>query len=433
MSLTTIGIIGICILFALIFLGMPIGIPMALIGFVGICVLRGVEAGLTTIAIVPFRQASLYIISAIPLFILMGYLAANSGLSRDAFYAANKWIGHTRGGLAVSTIAGCAAFGAVCGDILASAATMCTVSLPEMRRYNYSDKLSLGCIAAGSNLSFLIPPSIGFIIYAILTEESIGMLFTAGILPGILLAISFALVVLIVCRIDPSLASTGPRADWKERLAAIKLVWGFAVLIVMVLGGIYGGIFTPTEAGAAGVFGTVVLGLVNRRLTWQVIGASFRDTASLTGMIFVLIIGATVFSRFLTATEIPLALANYIAELTLPPHLILAFVLVVYILIGFVMDIIAVIMLVAPIIHPILVSLGFDPILIGVLTIVTIIMGHISPPFGIVVFALAGVVRDVPLFTIFRGALPFLGAMLIVLILLVVFPEITLFLPDLMR
>lgn len=433
MDLTTIGIIGICLLLILIFLGTLIFIPMALIGFAGILAIRGVDAGLTIIATTPFRMASLYIMSAIPLFVLMGFLAANTGLSRDAFYTANKWVGHVGGGLAMSTTVASAAFGAVCGDMVSATVTMCTVSLPEMRKHHYSDKLSLGCIVAGGNLSTVIPPSISFIIYGILTELSIGKLFTAGILPGILLTLLFILVICIACRINPSLAPPGPRSSWKERLVSLRLVGPFLVLILMVLGGIYGGVFTPTEAAAAGVFGTVLLGLVNRRLTRQAIRDSFRTTARLTGMVFILIISAQIFTSFLTVTEIPQMLANIIAQLTLPPLFVLAALLVFYILSGCVIDIMSIVLIVVPIMHPILVSLGFDPILVGVLTVITIIMGQISPPFGMLVFAVGGMLRDVPLYTIFRGALPFLGAMFVSLILLVAFPQITLFLPNLMR
>jgi len=412
---------------------MPIGFVMMLVGFVGICAIRGMEPGLSTMVLALYRQSASYILSAIPLFVLMGLIASNAGLSRDAFYTTNKWIGHMRGGLAISTIGSCTAFGAVCGDVIAAAVTMCTVALPEMRRYKYSDKLTLGCIAAGSNLSTLIPPSIGFIIYALLTDVSIGSLFIAGILPGILLALFFAFTILILCRMDPKLASAGTRASWMERMVSLKLIWPFLVLIILVLGGIYTGIFTPTESAAIGVFGAVVLGLVKRRLSWQGLGDSLTKTARLTGMIFILIIGAKLFSHFMTVTEIPLMLTDIIAQMSVPPYLILVIILVFYVLVGFFLDILAVLVLTVPILHPILVSLGFDPILLGVLVILTSVMGSISPPFGVVVFALSGFVTDVPLFTIFRGALPFLAAMFAGLVVILVFPQIAVFLPHLMK
>jgi tripartite ATP-independent transporter DctM subunit len=371
--------------------------------------------------------------SSIPLFILMGYLAANTGMAGDAFYAANKWVGHMHGGLAISTIIAGTIFGAVCGNIMAPAVTMCTVALPEMRKYGYSDQLSLGCFAASGTLSWLIPPSVGFIIYAILTELSIGQLFIAGILPGLLMSFLFIIAIFVWCRLNPTVASVGPKASWKERIGSLRLIWVFVVLILLVLGGIYGGIFTATEAAAIGVFGTMVLGLINRKLPRHAFTESIVATAELTGMIFLLIIGAMVFSSFMTVTQIPLVLANYMTQLSLSPWIILWMVLLVFIVIGFFMDIISVIMIVIPIIHPILVSLGFDPLLLGVLTVITILMGNISPPFGILVFVLAGVQKDVPLFTIFRGALPFLGAMFVCLVLTAAFPGIATILPHLMK
>jgi tripartite ATP-independent transporter DctM subunit len=433
MSETVIGIIGICVLFVLFFLKMPIGFAMGFVGFLGICAVKGLGPALPVMALVPIRHASYYIMTAIPLFVLMGLVASNTGLGTDAFYAANKWVGNRKGGLAMSSIGGSAAFGAVCGDIIAAAVTMCSVCLPEMRKYKYSDELSLGAIAAGANLSFLIPPSIGFIIYAILTEVSIGSLFAAGLLPGIILTFLFLVTVYISCLVNPSLAPPGSRESWKERILSLKSSCGFLLLIVIVLGGIYAGVVTPTEAGALGSFGAMLLGIIQRRITWELIAKSFGGTANITGMIFTLIIGAMIFNTFMAVTEIPLILSKkIILELKVPPYLLLFFILVLYILIGFVMDIMAVIMLMVPILHPILVASGFDPIWLGVLTIIVVCMGHISPPFGLVVFVIAGVVPDVPMFNIFRGAFPFLIAMFICLILVIVFPEIALLLPRLM-
>ena len=433
MDPTFIGILGIVCVFMLLLSKMPIGFAMAFVGFLGICAVMGVGPAFSNMAVIPIRQASSYIMSAIPLFVLMGLIASQSGLSTNAFYAVNKWVGHWRGGLAISAIGGSAAFGAVCGDIVSASVTMCTVCLPEMRKYRYRDEMSLGCIAAGGNLSFLIPPSIGFIIYAILTEVSIGSLFTAGIFPGILLAFLFALVVTIRCRINPKLAPVGPRANWKDRISSLRELWGFLFLILLVLGGIYGGIFTPTEAGAIGAFGAFVLGIFKRKFSWQAIGKCIGGTASITGMIFTLIIGAMIFNTFMVVTEIPLSLTNFIAELDTSPYLILIIILAFYILIGFVMDIMSIIMLTVPVLHPLLVGLGFDPVWVGVLVLLTIVIGQISPPFGMIVFVLSGVVKDVPLYIIFRGAFPFLMAMVVGLIILIIFPDIALFLPAHMR
>jgi tripartite ATP-independent transporter DctM subunit len=384
-------------------------------------------------AMIPFRQAVSYTLVAIPLFILMGFLAADTGLVRNAFYAVNKWIGHWRGGLAISTIVGGSFFGAVCGDIIAATVTMNTMALPEMRRYKYSDQLSLGCIAAAANLSLIIPPSISMIIYCVLTEGSIGKLFIGGIFPGLLLTLLFITAVLVTCRINPQAASIGPKSSWLERLLTIRLIWPIALIIILVLGGIYGGIFSSTEAAGIGVFGVAILGLVNKKLNRKMFIKGVEETSKATGLVFLLIIGSMIFSSFIVTTEIPLTLANIIASLSIPPYLVLIVVLIFYILIGCIMDIMAVIIIVAPIFYSIFTNLGFDPVFIGLLTMVTIVMGHISPPFGVVVFVLAGMTKDVPLFTIFRGAIPFVAAMFLGLILLIAFPQITLFLPNLMK
>ena len=433
MSPETVGVIGIVIMLALFFLGMPVGAAFIIAGFVGFGYIGGMEEAYSVLSMSAYRTSTTYMLTVIPLFILMGILAAHSGLSGDAFYSINRWVGHLPGGLAMATVGGCTAFGAVCGSAMAAAVTMCSAALPEMRRYHYKDELSLGCIAAGGNLSFLIPPSIAFIIYAILTELSIGTLFIAGILPGILMALLFVITIFIQCRLSPSLASAGPKASWGEQIRSLRLVWGFVVLILLVLGGIYGGVFTPTEAAAIGVFGTAVLGLIKRKLSWHVVTESIKETTQLTGMIFLLIIGAIIFSTFMTVTELPLVLANFIVQLAVSPWVILGIVLIFFIIMGFIFEIMAVILLAIPILHPVLVSLGFDPIWLGVLTIITVVMGNISPPFGIIVFAIGGAVKEVPLFTIFRGALPFLAAMAVGLILVIIFPEIALLLPNLMK
>ena len=269
MSLTEMGILCLVLLCILLVLKMPVGVSTLLVGFIGLTVIRGIESGFTMVVVIPLRWASTYMMSAIPLFILMGYLAANVGLTRDAFLAANKWLGHLRGGLAAGTITGCAIFGAVCGDINAATITTCTVALPEMRRYKYSDRLSLGCIAAGANLSWLIPPSIGFMVYGVITEVSIGKLFMAGLIPGIMLTVMFIITIFVLCRFDRSLATSAPKASWKDRATSLRYTWGFVILILLVLGGIYGGVFTPTEAAAVGAVATVGIGLIRKSLSWK--------------------------------------------------------------------------------------------------------------------------------------------------------------------
>lgn len=433
MSLEMVGLIGIVLLFVLVFLKMPIGLSLATIGFIGVGVIRGMDPGLSVLGMEYFRTAATYQFSVIPLFVGMGFIASEAQLSSDAFYAINKWMGHLRGGLAMATTAACGMFAAICGDAIATATTVAAVSLPEMRKSKYADVLSVGCLAAGGNLGFLIPPSLGFIFYAILTEQSVGTLFMSGILPGVLLTGLFMVTIWIICRIKPQLAPPSPRASWGERLRSVRYIIGSLALIILVLGGIYAGFFTPTEAGAVGVFGGIFLGLINRRLTSQGLVSSLRETARLVGKIFILVTGAMVFSRFMVVSEIPLRLAEAIGALEVSPYVVLAIVLIFYILIGFIMDIMSIILIAAPILHPILVGLGFDPVWLAVITMITVLMGHISPPVGIVVYGLSGYVRDVPVFTIFRGALPFLVAMLVCLLILIRFEIIALWLPYLMR
>ncbi len=428
-----IGIIGIVIMLALMFLRMPLGVAMTLVGFAGFCyVSGGLDEGSYVLRTSAYRVANIYMLTVIPLFILMGMLASYGGLSRDAFYAVNKWLGHLPGGLAMATVGACTGFAAVCGDSVATAAAMCTVALPEMRTYKYADQLSLGTIACGGMLGFMIPPSIPFLIYAYLTEVSIGNLFIAGIFPGLLIAFLFIVVIYITCRRNPTLGSAGSRASWRERVVSLHRVWGVLVLFILVLGGMYGGVFTPTEAGAVGAFGALVLGLVKRRLTWKSFATSLSDTALLTGMVFLLIIGAMIFNYFIAVTEIPFALAQFVGGCTVPPIVVMSALLVIYVIVGFFMDIIAVMIITVPIIYPLLLTIGIDPVWFGVLVVLTIMIGNITPPVGIVVYAVGGIVRDVPLFTIFRGIWPFFFAMLIALVILIVFPQISLWLPGMM-
>jgi tripartite ATP-independent transporter DctM subunit len=302
-----------------------------------------------------------------------------------------------------------------------------------MRKHKYNDQLSLGTIAAGGNLGFLIPPSLVFIIYGILTEQSIGVLFMSGILPGIMLTLIYMITIHLICRINPLMASSRLAASWKERLLGTRKIFGVLVVVVLILGGIYTGTFTPTEAGAIGVFGIIIVALAGKYLTWKGFTGAVTETAGMLGMIFILVIGAMIFSRFLVLTEVPMSMVNLIAGLHVSPLLVLIAFLIIYGIIGCLMDIMSIVIVATPILHPVLVGLGFDPVFIAVLTVITVLMGNISPPFGIVVFALAGMVPDVPMYTIFRGIMPFLAATIIGLVILIAFPQIALWLPHMMR
>ena len=426
------GLIGIAILLVLIFIRVPIGFAMALVGFFGVWLVRGTNPAFSLLATEPYSVSSHYVYSVIPLFIFMGNLASQTRISADAFFALDKWLGHFKGGIAMGTMGTCTIFAAICSDPISTAATTCTLSLSEMRKYKYSDQLSLGTIAAGGNLGFLIPPSLAFIIYGILTETSIGKLFISGILPGLLLAAIYMITISLIVRLNPQMASSRPPASWKERFASTRKLTGVLVVILLILGGIYTGTFTPTEAGAVGVFGVILVALAGRYLTWKGFKGAVKETAGMLAMIFILVIGAMIFSRFLVLTEVPMGMTNFVAGLSVPPILVLIVVLIIYIFIGCIMDIMSIVIVATPILHPVLVSLGFDPLWVAVLTVITILMGNISPPFGIVVFALSGMVPDVPMYTIFKGILPFLLATLVGLAILIAFPQIALWLPGMM-
>ena len=434
MSLTLIGIIGIVVLFVFIFLNVPVGVALAGVGIAGIAVISGFDCALKTLGIEYYRTASTYVFSVIPLFIAMGFLASRSNLSSEAFVAIRNFIGALRGGLAMATAIAAAIFSAICGDSIATAVTIGSISLPEMKKRKYSDTLALGCVAAGGNLGFLIPPSLGFIFYAILTEQSVGVLFISGIGPGILLTLLFILTIWIWCKIYPEAGPSSERVDWAIRIKSLKGVVGSIIIILLILGGIYLGLFTPTEAGAVGVFGVVVIALIKRTLSFNDFIESMLGSADLVGRVFILVTGAIIFSRFITLTEFPMKLAEVIVHLEVSPYVVLLIILIFYILIGFVMDIMSIILLAAPILHPILVHLGFDPVWLAALTMVTILMGNISPPVGIVVYALSGFITDpnISVLTIFKGVMPFLAVMLLGLVLMIIFPTIVLFLPKLM-
>jgi C4-dicarboxylate transporter DctM subunit len=430
MSPLLIGVLGLVALFALLALGMPIGFAMALVGFAGYAVIAGMQGALMQLSMVPYTTVASYIMSVLPLFLLMGQFAYISGLTKGAYYAMHKWIGHLPGGLAMATIGGCAAFAAVCGSSVASASTMTKVSLPEMNRYKYDPTLSMGSIAAGGTLGILIPPSTGFIIYAIFAEESVGKLFIGGIIPGILLSILFILAIYVVTKRMPELGPRGPRTTWRDKLTAGKDIWPVAILALLVLGGIWGGVFSPTEAGGAGAFGAFVIGLARRKLDTQNIVDSLIDTAKMTGMIFTVLIGAMVFNYFIAISGLPADMARLIEALAWPSLGILIAILVIYLILGCLMDVMAMTVLTLPIFLPLLINQGFDLIWFGVVYVIMCEMALITPPIGMNVFVISGIAKDVPMYKIFRGIVPFLIALVVCEILVIAFPQLALFLPN---
>jgi tripartite ATP-independent transporter DctM subunit len=432
MSPELIGILGIVLMFIFLALRMYIGMAMALIGFLGLCKIVGLDAGISILGITPLAEGSSYTLSVIPLFVLMGQFAFISGISTDIYKTVYAWMGGFRGGLAMATVLACAGFAAVCGSSLATGATMGMVAIPEMQKYRYDSRLSTGCVAAGGTLGILIPPSIGFVIYGILTEESIGKLFMAGFLPGILLAGLFIGAVYIQCRLDPEMGPPGPGTTWKQKIRSLGGTWGMLLLFIIVMGGIYLGVFTPTEAAGVGAFGAFLFALFKGKLNFKGLIQCLLDTGKTTAMIFLIIIGANIFSTFLGLARLPMGLADFIAGLALPKMLILAGIVLIYVLLGCVMDCYAIMILTVPIIFPVIEALEFDPIWFGVLMVIVLEVGLITPPVGLNVFVLKAAAPDVPLTTIFRGIWPFLIAALMAIVIITMFPQIALFIPSLM-
>lgn len=432
MSDVTIGYIGIGTLLILLFSRMSIGFVMGLVGFAGFCFLRGMEGGFALLDTIPYRTVASYTLCTLPLFILMGQLTLHSEMSGDLFKTMRIWLGGLSGGLAMAVIGGCAAFAATSGSSMATSATMGVASLPHMEKYNYAPSLATGSIASGGTLGILIPPSMGFILYGVITEESIGKLFIAGILPGILLAALFIMTIFILTKLDKRLGPPGPPTSIIEKILSLRGVWPVLVLSLLVIGGLYGGIFTSTEAGAIGAFGALVIGLIKRRLTFRLFLESVLETGRLSAMIFIIIIGAMIFSTFLTASTIPSGLAASVARLPVSPIVILLGVLLFYIILGTFMDIASGLLLTLPVTFPLVMDLGYDPIWFGVISVLIFEIGLVTPPVGLNVFVVKGVAPDVPIFTIFRGIIPFFFAMLFCVALLIVFPKIATFLPSVM-
>jgi len=431
LSPVEIGGLMIVLLFLLMYLKMPIGATMLVAAFIGFVLIRGLPAGLSSIGIIPWRQGLKEILLLIPLFTFMGLLAAHGGISSRAFSSIYKWVGHLPGGLAMACTGACAAFGAVCGNQLATSLTMSSVALPEMRKYNYQDSFSLGTIAAAGNLGIMIPPSGSFVIYGFLTETSIGALFIAGILPGLLITLMFCVQMYIQCRLNPSLGPIGPRVGWAARLKSLNGLWAVVLVFIVVMGGIYAGVFTPSEAAACGVAVVFLIGLANRELNWKSFTSALQETIRISAMIMFILIGAMYFGAFMTVSQIPNSLADFVTLLSVNRYIVIGVVLIVYIICGFVMDIYAILVISLPILFPIVEAVGFDPLHFGVMCVLTIMLGGITPPFGMQVFALSGMFK-IPVSTIFRGTLPFVITMLVGLVIILFAPIISTLLPDFM-
>jgi len=426
------GLFGIFLMLLLLFSQMTVGPVLALVGFLGFSYLVNPDASLSIMGTSPFRTASAHAMSTIPLFVLMGLLCFYGDLSKEIYGTLRNWMGRMPGGLAMATVGGCAGFAAVSGSSLATNITMGTIALPEMKRYKYDDRLATGCVAAGGSIGILIPPSIPFIIYAGITETSIGKLFIAGIIPGLMETVLYIITIYLLCKIRPAFAPPGPSCTFKEKLISLKGTWGILALFILVIGGIYGGIFTPTEAAGIGAFGAFLLGILRRKLGWKKILSSLGDSINTTSMLFLMLIGASIFNYFLTRSQIPFMLSEFVISLNLSGSFTILAILFAYIILGCIMPIIPAILLTVPIFFPVVTELGFNPIWFGVLVVTMAEVGQITPPFGVNVFALKKVAKGVPAIKIFKGLGPFLIADAVRILLIFFFPSIALFLPSLM-
>ncbi len=433
MSPVAIGALGIVVLVVLFFTAMPVAYVMTLVGFVGFALVVNLNAALNLVARDVYSVFSSFGLTVIPLFILMGQIAYNAGISRRLYDCAYKLLGSWRGGLAMATVAACTAFGTVCGSSPATAATMTVVGLPEMRRYGYGRALASGAVAAGGSLGMLMPPSVVMIVYGILTEQSIGALFLAGILPALYITAWFVGAVWVYCRMHPDQGPAGERFTWREKVLALRELWETLTVFGLVMAGLFFGVFTPTEAGAVGAFLILVLALVQRRISWKGIVKSFYETVRTSCMVLLLIAGAVVFGHFLAVTRIPFEAANWVGGLDVPPWMIVTCVIGIYLIGGAFIDALALVMLTVPIFYPIIVDLGYDPIWFGVIIVLVTQMGVITPPVGINVYVVNGIARDIPLEVIFRGILPFLIALIAGTLSLIAVPQIVTLLPELLR
>jgi C4-dicarboxylate transporter, DctM subunit len=423
-------VIGFVALFVLMLLRVPVGMAMGLVGVTGFAYLVNGDAALKIIGHTSMRTVTDYTFGVIPMFLLMGAFVSNSGMSRELFRAANAFVGHFRGGLGIATIAACAGFAAISGSSVATAATFATVAYPEMRRYNYPQSFATGVIAAGGTLGAMLPPSTVLAVYGIITEQDIGKLFIAGVIPGLLAASMDMLTVVVIGRLRPDFLPAAPRHTWKERVTGLRDIWAMLLLFVFVIGGLYGGLFTPTEAGGVGATGALLIGVVRGRLTRSEIRRSLLQAVRTAAAVLTVLIGALLFGYFLTVTQTPQKVTVFLTGLGLGRYGVLALIMLMYLVLGCLMDSLAMIILTIPIIFPVILQLGFDPIWFGVIIVMTVELGLIHPPVGMNVFVIKSVVQEVSFSTIFRGVLPFIVTDLIRLVILIAFPILALWLPS---
>jgi C4-dicarboxylate transporter, DctM subunit len=430
LSTDAIAVLGFVTLFALMLLRVPVGMAMGLVGITGYSYIVGLGPALKLVGQTSMRTVTDYTFGVIPMFMLMGALVSVSGVSRELFKAANSTIGHLRGGLGVATVLACGGFAAICGSSVATAATFSSVAYPEMRRFGYPQSFSTGVIAAGGTLGAMLPPSTVLAVYAILTQQDIGKLFMAGIIPGLLAMAMYVITIMIIVRVRPDWLPAGEMKPWSERRKDLKAVWAPLVLFVFVIGGLYGGFFTPTEAGGVGASGAFLLGIIRRKLNRHNIREALLSATRTAAAVFTVLIGALLFGYFLTITQSPQKLTEFLTGLGVGRYGVLALIMVMYLVLGCLMDAMAMIILTVPIIFPVVTQLGFDPVWFGIIIVMTVELGLIHPPVGMNVFVIKSVVQDVSFTTIFKGVLPFVATDILRLVILITFPIIALWLPS---
>lgn len=434
MSPEVIGLIGIVAIIVLFFLKIPVGISLIIVSLLGTTLIRGWDVAFAQLGRTPFDTSSDYSMSVIPLFILMGMILSYTGLGKDLYRVVDSWIGHFRGGLAMATIGTAAIFSSISGSLNATTATVAKIALPEMEKYKYKPGLSTASVAAGGTLGILIPPSVILILYGILTREPIGALLISGILPGILQIVIFIITIAILVRRDPTIAPPREeKATLSEKLHTFKNIWPFLGLFLISIGGIYLGVFTPTEAAGVGSFGALVFAFLSRRLKWESLKGALNETLRLTAFIFLILMGANLFGQFLAISKIPVQLTTFVANLDMNPYIILILILAVLLVLGCFIESLALVVITLPILYPIITELGFNGIWFGVIMIMVINIGALSPPLGISVYVIKGVARDIPLQAIFKGVVPMIIAMIACVGVLIIFPQLVTILPDLMK
>lgn len=427
-----VALLGFVGMFALMALRVPIGVAMGIAGVAGFGALAGFTPGLNLLANVPLSVLTDYNLIVIPMFILMGAFASHSGMSAELFAAGRAWLHHRRGGLALASIAACGGFSAINGSSVATAATMTQVALPEMRRAGYEPGVSAGLIAAGGTLGIMIPPSVILVLYGLMTEVDITQLFAAGVVPGLMAIAFYAITVAIIARVRPEWMPRGERHSWGERLASLKPLWAVVLLFVFVLGGIYGGLFTVQEAAGVGAAGTLLIGIARGRLRWPQIKGALIGALRVSSAIMTIVVGAYLFGYFLTITQFTQNAVAFLVHLPIGPYGVLALIMVGYLILGAVMDELAMILLTVPIVFPAMVQLGFDPVWFGVIVVMAVTFGMICPPVGMNVFVINSIARDMSLGRIYRGTMPFIAADVLRLLVLCAFPSLSLWLPGLL-